>query len=98
MTSLLKQVLFKEIPLPSGVSRSIRFDITDPDQRFMKGTINVRIINYLKFRDEPLTAKEIAKGIGTSTNQVYVQLKRLVQDQKLKAINIDGFHPEYFIS
>lgn len=97
MSSILRTILFKEIPKPPNIGRTIKFDVSDPDIRFATGTMHERVLGYLKTRDEPLTAKEIALGIGSTTSRVYVQLKRLVSDRTLSVISVEGFHPEYII-
>ncbi len=97
MPSMLRTLLFKEIPKPPNIGRAIRFDASEPDIRFATGPMHARVIGYLKARGEPLTAKEIAQGIGSSTSRVYVQLKRLVSDHTLSVISVEGFHPEYIV-
>lgn len=97
MTSIIRAVLFKEVPKPSTLGRSIKFDETEPDIRFSTGKMHERVMEYLKERDEPLTAKDIALGIGSTTSRVYVQLKRLASGRLIEVINVDGFHPEYTI-
>jgi hypothetical protein len=97
MTSILSTLLFKHIPPQTNVGRSIKFDASDPDIRFASGPMHDRVLGYLMLRDEPLTAKEIAQGIGSTTSRVYVPLKRLVTDRVLEIISVEGFHPEYVI-
>ena len=97
MTSILRTILFKEIPKPLNASRTIKFDISEPDIRFATGSMHDRVMRYLTEQDEPLTAKEIAQGIGSTTSRVYVQLKRMVSDRTLAVINVEGFHPEYIM-
>jgi hypothetical protein len=97
MTSIIRAVLFKEVPKPSSLGRSIKFEESDPDIRFSTGTMHERVMGYLKERDEPLSAKDIATGIGSTTSRVYVQLKRLAANRFIEVINVDGFHPEYWI-
>ena len=97
MSSILKTILFNEVPKPSNVSRSIKFDVSDIDIRFSTGTMRERVVGYLSVSREPLTAKEIASGIGSTTSRVYVQLKRLLSDRVIEAISVEGFHPEYEI-
>lgn len=56
-----------------------------------------RVVGYLAARGEPLTAKEIAQGIGSNTSRVYAQLKRLLADNAIQVISGAGFHPEYLV-
>lgn len=79
------------------MGRSIKFDVSDIDIRFSTGTMHERVVGYLLLRGEPLTAKEIALGIGSTTSRVYAQLKRLLSERIVEAISVDGFHPEYVV-
>ena len=95
MTSILRTILFKEIPKPPSIGRMVKFDASDPDIRFATGSMHERVVGYLREKNEPMTAKEIAQGVGSTTSRVYVQLKRLVADRELEVISMEGFHPEY---
>lgn len=97
MSSMVRTLLFKEIQKPPNVGRTIKFDASEPDIRFATGSMHERVVGYLTARNEPLTAKEIAQGIGSSTSAVYAQLRRLLSDHTLSIISVDGFHPEYVI-
>ena len=97
MSSMLRTLLFKQIPKTPNVGRTIKFDASEPDIRFATGSMHERVVGYLKARNEPLTAKEIAQGIGSTTSAVYAQLRRLLSDRTLSMISVEGFHPEYVI-
>lgn len=97
MTSIVSTILFKRIPQTDAHGRFVEFDKSDPDLRFVDGTMRERILGYLQERDEPLTAKDIAQGISSHTNRVFVQLKKLVLDESVELLNLPGLQPEYQI-
>lgn len=98
MSSIITTLLFKRFPDHRGYGRLIKFDQTEAYIKFATGCMHERVIGYMGARAEPLTAGDIAHGIGSTTNRVYSTLKKLVQNGKIVAIQIEGAHPEYILN
>lgn len=92
--SMLATLLLDKPPKPPK-GRSVRFGTSEPDINFTTGPMPDRVLALLKSAGEPLTAKQIAVGIGSNASRVTATLKSLMSDGKVEQIKIIGCTAEY---
>lgn len=95
MPSMIHKLLLQPVPKPEQQGRIIRFGNEEPDIQLVTGAMPERILAYLKRNDCPVTAKEIATGIGTNNSRVTRVLQPLLKERKVQCIKIDGCVTEY---
>lgn len=91
---MLATLLLEKPPVPTK-GRAIRFGMSELDINFTTGSMAERIVSILGAMDEPLTAKQIATGISSSSSRVATTLKTLIAAGKVSQIKIDGCTAEY---
>lgn len=96
--SLLSTLLFQEIKSPKrGTGRIIKFSEGELDIEFATGAMHERVIALLSKNQEPMTASEIARGIGSNASRVSATLKRLQKECLIECIHIEGCIREYLL-
>ena len=95
MPSMISLLLTQPVPQPVNRGRVVRFGVDEPDILFSTGTLEQRIQMFLTVTSCPVTAKEIAAGIGSNASRVTKGLKLLAESNKVSVINVDGCVREY---
>ena len=78
MKSLLSQLLFETVMLPTKTGRKICFDVDEPDIQVATGPLDERIALLMQMRGFPMTAREIAVGIASKASQLNIGEKELM--------------------
>jgi len=86
------------VPQPVRPGRVIRFGSEEPDIQFATGTLEQRVLWYMASVNYPMTAREIATGIGSNASRVTKGLKSLAKINKVVVVEIDGCVREYSLS
>lgn len=95
-SSIISDLLFREVRPPRrGTGRLIKFSDGEPDIEIVTGTMSERVLALLATVREPMTASEIARGIGSNASRVSATLKRLIDDEQVLAIMVEGCVREY---
>lgn len=94
--SLLALLLHEKPPTPLN-GRAVRFGTSEPDINFSTGPMPERVLALLQASGEPLTAKQIAAGIASTSSRVMATLKVLQGSRKVLQIKVDGCTAEYSI-
>lgn len=97
MKSILCQLLFDPVPAPAQRGRQIKFDSDEPDILFSKGAMDERITLLMRHRGYPMSAREIASGIGSNASQVNKGLKTLMASGDVEVIEMQGCVREYVL-
>ena len=95
---MLSQLLIHPVPQPVRPGRIIRFGNEEPDIQFATGTLEERILSYMSSINYPMTAREIATGIGSNASRVTKGLKSLIKSRKVAVVEVDGCVREYSLS
>ncbi len=93
--SEISTLLFRERPSFNHPGRRVHFDASQPDIRFVTGPIGERVFGYLNHTSESVTAKDIAIAIDSNTSRVTQALKKLVRDNLVSEIVLEGYRKEY---
>ena len=94
-SSMLSKLLFREQPNIKHRGRRIHFDASQPDIRFATGPIGERVFGYLTHAGESATAKDIAIAIDSNTSRVTQALRKLLCDNLISEIVLEGYAKEY---
>lgn len=97
MKSILCQLLFDPVQQPAQRGRQIKFDCDEPDILFTTGPMDERITLLMRHRGYPMSAREIAAGIGSNASQVNKGLKTLIADGRAEAVEMQGWVREYVL-
>lgn len=97
MKSILCQLLFEPVQLPSQRGRQIKFDSDEPDILFTTGPMDERITLLMRHRGYPMSAREIASGIGSNASQVNKGLKILMATGRVEVVDMLGCVREYVL-
>lgn len=95
MKSMLSQLLFEPVRLPVSRGRQVRFDLDELDIKVATGPLDERIATLLRIRGYPMSAREIAAGIGSNASQVNRGLNALMGQGLVEVIDIPGSVREY---
>lgn len=95
--SILKNLLFGPRVIP-GKGRLINFGNQEPDIRFVTGRFDERIMAVLASSKDPLTPREIAQKMGSNNGRVSAVLKRMVENDAVFKVEIEGCVTEYAIA
>ena len=97
MPSMLSTLLFnkqEEDQQHSG-GRVIRFDQREVNINFATGSMEERILSFMKHEDCPLSTREIAAGINSNASRITQTLSRLILEKKVVKIKLDGCVSQY---
>lgn len=97
MKSILCQLLFDPVQLPAQRGRQIKFDSDEPDILFTTGPMDERITLLMRHRGYPMSAREIASGIGSNASQVNKGLKTLMANGCVDMVDMQGCVREYVL-
>ena len=97
MKSILSQLLFNTVPVPQARGRKVRFDVDEPDIHVATGPLDERISTLLTRHGYPMTAREIAAGIGSNASQVNKGLRILLKQDRVEVVTVPGSIKEYAI-
>lgn len=97
MKSILSQLLFDPVQLPAQRGRQIKFDGDEPDILFTTGPMDERITLLMRHRGYPMSAREIATGIGSNASQVNKGLRALMTSGYVEAVEMQGCVREYVL-
>lgn len=88
-------LLFREQPNTIHPGRRVNFDSSQADIRFATGPICERVFGYLTHAGESVTAKDIAVAIDSNTSRVTQALRKLLRDNLVCEIVLEGYAKEY---
>lgn len=94
---MLSQLLLQPVPQPSVRGRLVKFDLEEPEISLSTGPLDERIAGLMRQRGYPMTAREIAAGIGSNASQVHRGLKLLIAARRVEVIEISGSVREYVL-
>lgn len=92
---MLTQLLFEPVTLPTRRGRIVKFDVDEPDIMVATGTMEERIEILMRHRSYPMSAREIAAGIGSNASQVNRGLRHLISQGKVDVVEMPGCVREY---
>ena len=95
MASILSRLLIHPVPQPSHRGKIVRFDVEETDILFATGTMEERVVSFIRNAGNPVTVKEIAVGIASNPSRVTKAVKLLVKSGKLILIEVEGCVREY---
>lgn len=98
MTSILSSLLFKQEGQEHPGGRVIRFDQREVNINFATGSMEDRVLSFMKHEDCPLSAREIAAGINSNVSRITQTLSRLIVDKKVNRIKLDGCVAQYCLT
>lgn len=98
MKSLLSQLLFEPVAPPVQQGRKIRFDVDELDIHCVTGTMDMRIESLMRQRGYPMTAREIATGIGSNPSQVNKGLSSMMARSQVEVVDLPGSVNEYILA
>ncbi len=99
MASMLSALLFnKQEDRTHAAGRVIRFDQREVNINFATGSMEERILSFMKHEDCPLTTREIAAGINSNTSRITQTLSRLILEKKVNKIKLDGCVSQYCLA
>ena len=94
---MLCQLLFDPVQQPVRRGRQVKFDADEPDILVSTGPMEERITRLMALRGYPLSAREIATGIGSNASQVNKGLKSLIDQGRAEAVEMPGCIREYVL-
>jgi len=92
---MLTQLLFEPVTLPTRRGRIVKFDVDELDIMVATGTMEERIEILMRHRGYPMSAREIAAGVGSNASQVNRGLRHLVTKGQVEVIEMPGCVREY---
>ncbi len=99
MPSMLSTLLFsKQDDEQHTDGRVIRFDQREVSINFATGSMEERILSFMKHEDCPLTTREIAAGINSNTSRITQTLSRLMLEKKVNKVKLDGCVSQYCLA
>ena len=99
MVSMLSTLLFnRSEDQQHQAGRVIRFDQREVNINFATGTMEERVLNFMKHEDCPLSTREIAAGINSNTSRITQTLSRLMLEKKVDKIKLDGCVSQYSLA
>ena len=99
MASMLSTLLFnRSEDQQHKAGRVIRFDQREVNINFATGTMEERVLNFMKHEDCPLSTREIAAGINSNTSRITQTLSRLMLEKKVDKIKLDGCVSQYSLA
>lgn len=99
MASILSTLLFnKQDEQEHSAGRVIRFDQREVNINFATGSMEDRILSFMKHEHCPLTTREIAAGINSNTSRITQTLSRLMLEKKVNKIKLDGCVSQYCLA
>lgn len=97
MKSILCQLLFDPVLQPSRRGRQVKFDVDELDILVSTGPMEERITRLMALRGYPLSAREIAAGIGSNASQVNKGLKSLINNGQVEVVEMPDCIREYVL-
>lgn len=97
MASMLSRLLIHPVPQPSQRGKIVRFDVEETDILFATGTMEERVVSFIRNAGNPVTVKEIAVGIDSNPSRVTKSVNDLVKSGKVVLIEIEGCVREYVL-